>query len=114
MVQSGATNVWVKEDMEGEMTGEGGKGHRQLRQSGQLRLEGGDDIKAGDENQTNIEALNANMVFVIPIEFRAPEASEVTELVVGAKQAVFEKPTKPGGHMKLLYVKGHIDETPVG
>jgi hypothetical protein len=27
---------------------------------------------------------------------------------------VFEKLTKPGGHMKPLYVKGHIDGTPVG
>jgi hypothetical protein len=27
---------------------------------------------------------------------------------------VFEKLTKPGEHMKPLYVKGHIDGTPVG
>jgi hypothetical protein len=54
------------------------------------------------------------MVFVIPAEFRAPDASEVAELAVGAERAVFEKPTKLGGHMKPLYIKGHIDETPVG
>jgi hypothetical protein len=54
------------------------------------------------------------MVFVIPEEFRAPGDSDVVELAVEAEQAVFEKPTKPGGHMKLLYVKGHIDGTLVG
>jgi hypothetical protein len=36
--------------------------------------------------------LEVNMVFTIPTEFHAPE-SEVVELDVGAKRAVFEKPT---------------------
>jgi hypothetical protein len=27
---------------------------------------------------------------------------------------MFEKPAKPGSHMRPLYIKGHIDGTPVG
>jgi hypothetical protein len=71
-------------------------------------------VEFGDEGRTNIEALNINMVFVILAEFRAPEASDVAELLVGTERAGFEKPTKPGEHMKPLYVKGHIDGTPMG
>jgi hypothetical protein len=42
-------------------------------------------IESGDEGRTNTEALNINMVFVILAEFRAPEESNVAELVVGAE-----------------------------
>jgi hypothetical protein len=71
-------------------------------------------VESGDEGRTNIEALNVNMVFVISAQFQAPEASDVAKLTVGAERAVFEKPTKPDGHMKLLYMKGHIDGTLMG
>jgi hypothetical protein len=43
-------------------------------------------IESGDEGRTNTEALNVNMVFVIPAEFRAPEASDVAELTIGAQR----------------------------
>jgi hypothetical protein len=56
--------------------------------------------------------MEVNMLFVIPEEFRAPK-SDVAELALGAERVVFEKPAKPGEHMKPLYVKGHLDGVPM-
>jgi hypothetical protein len=56
--------------------------------------------------------MEVNMVFVIPEEFKAPE-SDVAELALGAERDVFEKTMKPEEHMKLLYVKGHLDGVPM-
>jgi hypothetical protein len=53
------------------------------------------------------------MVFPIPKEFRAPE-TEVTKLALGAERAMFEKPLKPGEHMRPLYIRGHLDGMLVG
>jgi hypothetical protein len=48
-----------------------------------------------------------------PAEFRAP-ADKVAELTLGAGRAVFEKPENPGVHMKPLFIRGHLDRTPIG
>jgi hypothetical protein len=55
--------------------------------------------------------IEVNMVFELPAEFRAPE-DEVTELALGAKTAVFQKPEKLGMHMKPLSVRGHLQGKP--
>jgi hypothetical protein len=66
-----------------------------------------------DHTRADTRALDVNMVFVIPIEFWVPDTPDVSELIVGVKHAVFERPVKPGGHMKPLYIKRHIDGMPV-
>jgi hypothetical protein len=38
----------------------------------------------------------------------------VTKLALGDERVVFEKPVKLGEHMKLLYIKVHLDGKPVG
>jgi hypothetical protein len=38
-------------------------------------------------------ALDVNMVFIIPEEFRAPE-NKVAELTIGAEHTVFERPKR--------------------
>jgi hypothetical protein len=43
------------------------------------------------------------MAFMIPIEFLAP-VKDITELMLGAGRAVFEKPENPRVHMKPLFV----------
>jgi hypothetical protein len=40
-----------------------------------------------------------NMVFTIPAKFRVP-TKDVTELALGAKCVVFEKPENSGAHME--------------
>jgi hypothetical protein len=55
------------------------------------------------KEQAKEGALEVNMIFVIPTEFRAP-ISEVAELAARAELAIFEKPARPGQHMKPLYI----------
>jgi hypothetical protein len=38
---------------------------------------------------------------------------DITELVLGVERAVFEKPENPGVHMKPLFIRGHLDGTPI-
>jgi hypothetical protein len=52
------------------------------------------------------------MVLHLPAEFGLPEA-ERARLQLGTERAVFEKPVELGKHVKLLYVKGHLDEVPI-
>jgi hypothetical protein len=58
--------------------------------------------------------LDVDMVFVIPKEFRAPDDNGVAQLCIGVEQEVFEKPARVREHLKPLYIKGHLDSTPVG
>jgi hypothetical protein len=57
--------------------------------------------------------MDVSMVFMIPVEFRAP-TENVIELALGAECVVFEKLENPGAHMKPLFIQGHLDGTPVG
>jgi hypothetical protein len=75
----------------------------------------GSGSKAGDEanTQPRKEALEKNLVFVILVEFHAPEP-EVAKLAAGAERAVFENPIRSGEHVKPLYIKGHLGGKLVG
>jgi hypothetical protein len=54
------------------------------------------------------QRLEINMVFQLPQEFRLPEP-EMAELTLGLERAIFDKLETLGQHMKLLYVRGHLD-----
>jgi hypothetical protein len=56
-----------------------------------------------------LNVMGINMVFTLPIEFRGVE-EEVTQMCLGPKKVVFEKPEESSQHMKPLYIRGHIDE----
>jgi hypothetical protein len=56
--------------------------------------------------------MDVNMVFTILAEFRAP-TEDVPELALGAERVVFEKPKNLGAHMKPLFIRGHLDGTPI-
>jgi hypothetical protein len=49
-----------------------------------------------------------NMVFILSIEFRGAE-EEVAQMCLSPKEVMFEKPEELRQHLKLLYVRGHID-----
>jgi hypothetical protein len=72
----------------------------------------GSGTKADDEASA-WPTVDVNMVFVISVEFRAPN-TKVAELCALVVWVVFEKPVRPGEHMKHLYIKGHLESTPVG
>jgi hypothetical protein len=57
--------------------------------------------------------MDINMVFMIMAEFHAL-VEDVTELMLGAGRAVFEKPENPGAHIKPLFIRGHLDGTLIG
>jgi hypothetical protein len=57
--------------------------------------------------------MDVNMVFTIPTKLCAP-AEDVAELPLGAGRAMFEKSENPGTHMKPLFIRGHLDGTPIG
>jgi hypothetical protein len=75
--------------------------------------EGNSTTDSRQRQHVGEEMLDVNMVFVISTEFWAPEF-EVAELTTRAERAIFEKLTRPGEHMKPLYIWGHLDGTSVG
>jgi hypothetical protein len=59
-----------------------------------------------------LTGLDINMVFTPLAEFSGVE-EEVAQMYLGPTKVVFEKPEKSSQHMKLLYVRGHIDRMPI-
>jgi hypothetical protein len=60
--------------------------------------------------------VDAQMVFVLPVEFHAPGYEEVpiAQLDLGPRPVIFEKPgEKNYRHLKALYLKGYINGQPV-
>ena len=61
-------------------------------------------------------SADVNMVFVLPLEFRAPHSEElaVAQLDLGPQPIIFEKPKeKSYKHLKGLYLKVLIDGKPM-
>jgi hypothetical protein len=56
--------------------------------------------------------MDANIVLMILAQFRAP-TEDIAELALGMERTVFEKPKNPGAHMKPLFIRGHLDGTPI-
>jgi hypothetical protein len=63
-------------------------------------------IKDGSPPSTD---MDINMVFALPTEFRGIE-EEVAQMCLSPKEVVFEKPEESSQHLKLLCIRGHIDE----
>lgn len=60
------------------------------------------------------EGMDINMVYYLPAEFRAvDEEGEVAQMDFGPKNAIFEKPKEPVTHLKPLYLRGHINGSPL-
>src|ERR1041385_301133 len=60
------------------------------------------------------EGMDINMVYYLPAEFHAvDEEGDVAQLDFGPKNAIFEKPKEPVKHLKPLYIKGHINGSPI-
>jgi hypothetical protein len=83
--------------------------------SGSGNLESGNHNPGGKVDQREEEStqMDVNTVFTILAEFCAP-MEDVVELALGVERVVFKKPENPGMHMKPLFVRGHLDRTPVG
>jgi hypothetical protein len=69
--------------------------------------------KENDRQGDEPVPMDVNMVFMIPVEFHAP-MEDVMELALGAERVVFEKLENLGAHLKTLFIRGHLDGTPIG
>jgi hypothetical protein len=66
-------------------------------------------IKDGSPPPTS---MDVKMVFTLPTEFRGAE-EEVAQICLGPKEVMFEKLEESSHHLKLLYVRGHINGKPI-
>jgi hypothetical protein len=74
------------------------------------------NINLGKENDRQLEEpvlIDVSMVFMIPAKFCEP-MEDIAELVLGEECAMLEKPEHPGAHMRPLFIRGHLDGTPIG
>jgi hypothetical protein len=91
-----------------------------LKVSTTARMSSDDDMDLLDDDQPPLikdgspplTGMDINMVFTLPTEFRGAE-EEVTQMCLGPKEVVFKKPKESSQHLKLLYVRGHIDGKPI-
>jgi hypothetical protein len=73
----------------------------------------GNPVRGNDRQGEEPVPMDINMVFMILAKFRAP-TEDFAELALGVECAVFEKPENPCAHMKPLFIRGHLDRTPIG
>jgi hypothetical protein len=71
-----------------------------------------DEAPSIKDGSLPLTGMDINMVFMLPAEFRGKEA-KVTQMCLGSKKAVFEKPEVSSQHLKPLYIRGHIDGKPI-
>jgi hypothetical protein len=64
------------------------------------------------EGSLPLIGMDFNMVFTLLAEFRGVE-EEITQMCLGPKEAMFEKPEESIQHLKPLYIQGHIDGRPI-
>jgi hypothetical protein len=72
-----------------------------------------DPGKENDRQGEEPVLMDINVVFMILAEFLAP-MEDIAELALGVEHAMVEKPENLGAHMKLLFIRGHLDRTPIG
>jgi hypothetical protein len=63
-------------------------------------------IKDGSPLSTG---MDINMVFTLPPEFRGMGGGAITQMCLGPKEVVFEKPEESSQQFNPLYIRGHID-----
>jgi hypothetical protein len=66
-------------------------------------------IKDGSPPPTG---MDINMVFTMLAEFRGVE-EEVAQMCLSPKEVMFKKTKESSQHLKLLYIRGHIDGKPI-
>jgi hypothetical protein len=69
--------------------------------------------KKNGQQGEELVPIDVNMAFMIPVEFCAL-VEDVIELVLGAEHAMFKRLENLGPHMKPLFIRGHLDGTPIG
>ena len=71
-----------------------------------------------EEKADEVETASVNMVFILPIEFKAPTDDETekakAQLSLDPMQATFDKPEdKERKHLRPLFLKGYVNGKPM-
>jgi hypothetical protein len=59
------------------------------------------------------DGMEINVIYLSSTNYSFLQEQEVSQLSLGAQDAVFKKPTGLGDHLKPLYFCRHLDGTPV-
>jgi hypothetical protein len=65
-----------------------------------------------EENQARSQSCKNWIIQFTKSEFRGVE-EEVAQMFLSPKEVMFEKPEESSQHLKLLYVRGHVDGKPI-
>jgi hypothetical protein len=59
------------------------------------------------------DGMDVNGIYLSSTDYSLLEEDEVSQLALRPPDTVFKKPAELGDHLKLLYIRGHLDSTPV-
>jgi hypothetical protein len=57
--------------------------------------------------------MDVNMIYLSSMDYSLVGDDEVVEMSFGPRDAVFQRPKDLENHLKLLYIRGHLDGTPI-
>jgi hypothetical protein len=72
-----------------------------------------DDDLLDYEPSCACNGMEINVVYLSSIDYSLLEEEEVSQLALGPQDSVFKKPVELEDHLKSLYIRGHLNGTPV-
>jgi hypothetical protein len=75
-------------------------------------VEDTDDDLLDYEHSLASNGMEINVIYLSSMDYSLFE-EEVSQLALGPQDAVFKKPAESGDHLKPLYIREHMDGTPV-
>jgi hypothetical protein len=75
--------------------------------------EDADDDLLDYEPSPVCDGMKINIIYLSFTDYSLLEEEEVSQLVLGPRDAIFKKPVESGDHLKPWYIRGHLDGTPV-
>jgi hypothetical protein len=57
--------------------------------------------------------MEITIIYLSSTDYSLLEEEEVSQLALGPQDAIFKKPVESGDHLKPLYIRGHLDGTPL-
>jgi hypothetical protein len=75
--------------------------------------EDADDGLLDYEPSSACDCMEINVIYLSSTNYSLLEEEEVSQLALGPQDTIFKKPAESGDHLKLLYIPGHLDGTPV-
>jgi hypothetical protein len=75
--------------------------------------EDADDGLLDYEPSPACDYMEINVIYLSSTDYSLLEEEEVSQLALGPQDTVFKKLAESGDHLKLLYIPGHLDGTPL-